>query len=163
MPIQINHGVKGKEYPPYAVTVERGKIKEFARAIGDESPFYMDDEVGRASPWGDIIAPPTFPVTFRNEKAGTKTLLHDLGVDIGRILLLTRLGSRRPAIVWSSVWSAGDVSQLSQLSRSFGDGARTEAAAGRDRVSRSGACSENDEPLPDPWLRRGHEVVAITA
>jgi hypothetical protein len=31
MPIQINHGVKGKEYPPYAVTVERGKIKEFAR------------------------------------------------------------------------------------------------------------------------------------
>ena len=86
MPIQINHGVKGKAYPPYAVTVERGKIKEFARAIGDESPFYLDDEVGRASPWGDIIAPPTFPVTFRNDKAGTETLLHDLGVDIGRIL-----------------------------------------------------------------------------
>jgi len=86
MPIQINHAVKGKEYPPYAVTVERGKIKEFARAIGDESPFYLDDEVGRASPWGDIIAPPTFPVTFRNDKAGTETLLHDLGVDIGRIL-----------------------------------------------------------------------------
>ena len=52
MPIQIDHGIKGKEYPPYAVTVERGKIKEFARAIGDESPFYLDDEVGRASPWG---------------------------------------------------------------------------------------------------------------
>jgi hypothetical protein len=50
MPIQIDHGVKGKEYPLYAVTAERGKIKEFARAIGDESPFYLDDEVGRASP-----------------------------------------------------------------------------------------------------------------
>ena len=86
MPIQIDHGIKGKEYPPYAVTVERGKIKEFARAIGDESPFYLDDEVGRASPWGDIIAPPTFPVTFRSDRAGTETLLHDLGVDIGRIL-----------------------------------------------------------------------------
>ena len=35
MPIQINMAVKGKEYPPYPVTVERGKIKEFARAIGD--------------------------------------------------------------------------------------------------------------------------------
>ena len=35
MPIQINTAVKGKEYPPYAVTVERGKIKEFARAIGE--------------------------------------------------------------------------------------------------------------------------------
>src|SRR5687767_11931989 len=30
MPIQINKAVIGKEYPPYAVTVERGKIKEFA-------------------------------------------------------------------------------------------------------------------------------------
>ena len=35
---------------------------------------------------GDIIAPPTFPVTFRSDRAGTETLLHDLGVDIGRIL-----------------------------------------------------------------------------
>ena len=32
MPIQINTALKGKEYPPYAVTVERGKIKEFRRA-----------------------------------------------------------------------------------------------------------------------------------
>jgi len=86
MPIQINLGVKGKEYPPYAVTVERGKIKEFARAIGDLSPFYLDDTVGRASPWGDIIAPPTFPVTFRDESQDTAALLRDLGVDISRVL-----------------------------------------------------------------------------
>jgi acyl dehydratase len=66
--------------------VERGKIKEFARAIGDLSPFYLDDEVGRASPWGDIIAPPTFAVTFRDERADTGALLKDLGTDISRIL-----------------------------------------------------------------------------
>jgi len=86
MPIQINTSVKGKEYPPYAVTVERGKIKEFARAIGDLSPLYLDDAVAKAGPWGDIIAPPTFPVTFRDEGADTGVLLRDLGVDIGRIL-----------------------------------------------------------------------------
>jgi acyl dehydratase len=86
MPIQVNMAVKGKEYPPFAVTVERGRIKEFARAIGDLNPFYLDDEVGRASPWGDIIAPPTFPVTFRDEKADTGALLRDLGVDISRVL-----------------------------------------------------------------------------
>ena len=39
MPIQINRGVLGKEFPPYAVTVERGKVKEFARAMGDLNPF----------------------------------------------------------------------------------------------------------------------------
>jgi MaoC dehydratase-like protein len=86
MPVQINTAVKGKQYPPYAVTVERGKIKEFARAIGDLSPFYLDDEVAKAGPWGDIIAPPTFPVTFRDERADTGELLRDLGVDISRLL-----------------------------------------------------------------------------
>ena len=86
MPIQINPDVKGKEYPPYPVTVERGKIKEFARAIGELSPFYLDDEVAQAGPWGDIIAPPTFPITFRDERADTGALLRDLGVDISRLL-----------------------------------------------------------------------------
>lgn len=68
------------------MTVERGKIKEFARAIGDLSPFYLDDAVGRASEWGDIVAPPTFPITFRDENADTGVMLRDLGVDISRIL-----------------------------------------------------------------------------
>jgi acyl dehydratase len=86
MPISINTSIKGKEYAPYVVHVERGKIKEFARAIGDLSPFYLDDEVGRASPWGDIIAPPTFAITFRDERADTASLLKDLGTDISRIL-----------------------------------------------------------------------------
>jgi len=86
MPIQINSGLKGKEYAPYVVHVERGKIKEFARAIGDLSPFYLDDDVGRASPWGDIIAPPTFAITFKDERHDTVSFLKDLGTDISRIL-----------------------------------------------------------------------------
>ena len=65
----------GKEYPPYAVTVERGKIKEFARALGDANPLYLDDRVGAASEWGDLIAPPTFSVTFRDETADTAAFL----------------------------------------------------------------------------------------
>jgi acyl dehydratase len=86
MAITVNKDVKGKEYPPFAVTVERGKIKEFARAVGDLSPFYLDDAVGRASEWGDIVAPPTFAITFRDDNADTGTVLRDLGVDISRIL-----------------------------------------------------------------------------
>jgi acyl dehydratase len=82
MPIQLNR-VVGKEYPPYTVTVERGRIKDFARAIGDLNPFYLDDEVGRASVWGDVIAPPTFPISFRDESAD---LLRDIGTDVSRLL-----------------------------------------------------------------------------
>ena len=86
MPLTINKAIVGKEYPPYAVTVERGKIKEFARAIGDLNPLYLDDRVGAASEWGDVIAPPTFAVTFRDEGADTGALLRDLGTDISRVL-----------------------------------------------------------------------------
>jgi acyl dehydratase len=86
MPVEINRGVVGKEFPPYAVTVERGKIKEFARAIGDSNPLYLDDRIGAASEWGDIIAPPTFPITFRDEGADTNALLRELGTDISRVL-----------------------------------------------------------------------------
>jgi acyl dehydratase len=86
MPGAINKGLAGKELAPYAVTVERGKIKEFARAIGDLSPFYLDDRVGQASEWGDIIAPPTFATTFRDESADTAAFLRELGTDVSRVL-----------------------------------------------------------------------------
>lgn len=86
MTIQINKALLGREYPPYAVTVERGKIKEFARAIGDDDPLYLDDRVGAASAWGDVIAPPTFSITFRDEAADTAAFLKELGTDISRIL-----------------------------------------------------------------------------
>ena len=82
MPIQLNR-VVGKEHPPYTVTVERGGIKDFARAIGDLNPFYLDDEIGRASEWGDVIAPPTFPISFRDESGD---LLRDIGTDVSRLL-----------------------------------------------------------------------------
>jgi len=86
MPIQINTSLKGKEFAPYTVTVERGRIKDFARAIGDLNPFYLDDRVGAASEFGDVIAPPTFPITFRDEGFDTSALLKELGTDVSRIL-----------------------------------------------------------------------------
>jgi acyl dehydratase len=86
MPSRINKSLTGKELPPFVVTVERGKIKEFARAIGDLSPFSLDDAVGRASPWGDIIAPPTFATTFRDESHDAGAFLRELGTDVSRLL-----------------------------------------------------------------------------
>lgn len=85
MPNQINKALVGKEFPPFVVTVERGRIKDFARAIGDHNAFYLDDRVGQASQWGDIIAPPTFMTTFRAE-GETGALLRELGTDISRVL-----------------------------------------------------------------------------
>ena len=86
MPSPINKGVIGKESPPFVVTGERGKIKEFARAIGDTNPLYLDDRVGQASEYGDIIAPPTFMTTFREAGGDNADFLRELGTDISRLL-----------------------------------------------------------------------------
>src|SRR5947207_2063631 len=86
MPITLDRAVVGKAFPPYAVTVERGKIKEFARAVGDLNPFYLDDRVGAASEWGDIIAPPTFATTLRDDSLDYTAFLRQLGTDISRVL-----------------------------------------------------------------------------
>jgi acyl dehydratase len=86
MPTHINTNLKGKEFAPYTVTIERGRIKDFARAIGDLNPLYLDDRVGGASEFGDVIAPPTFPITFRDENFDTNALLKELGTDVSRIL-----------------------------------------------------------------------------
>ena len=48
MPIRIDRALVGKEYPAFVVTAERGKIKAFARAIGDLNQNYVDDDIGGA-------------------------------------------------------------------------------------------------------------------
>jgi len=49
----------GTESAPGPVyEVERGAIRRFAEAIGDDNPIYRDPEA--AAPYGGIVAPPTF-------------------------------------------------------------------------------------------------------
>jgi len=54
----------GKKYPAFVYEVGKEKIKEYARAIGDTNPLYLDDEKAKASKYGNIIAPPTFCVVY---------------------------------------------------------------------------------------------------
>ena len=57
----------GKTFPPYEFHVERGKIREFADAIGDPNPIYRDPTYARETELGGIIAPPTLLRTFLYE------------------------------------------------------------------------------------------------
>lgn len=47
-------------------TVERGAVKKFSHAIGDEHPIFVDPEYGKNSRHGENIAPVTFPVTLEH-------------------------------------------------------------------------------------------------
>lgn len=54
----------GKTYPSYTYEVGKEKIKEYAKAIKNPDPHYLDDDFAKKSKYGTIIAPPTFAVVF---------------------------------------------------------------------------------------------------
>jgi acyl dehydratase len=57
----------GKTFPPYEFHVERGKIREFADALGDPNPIYRDPDYAAKSPVSGILAPPTLLRSFLYE------------------------------------------------------------------------------------------------
>ncbi len=46
--------------PPTVYDVEKGAIRRYAEAVGDDNPLYRDDEYAAKSKYGSIIAPPGF-------------------------------------------------------------------------------------------------------
>jgi len=72
----------GKKYPPHVYEVGKEKIKEYARAIGDFNPLYLDDEKAKASKYGGIIAPPTFAVVYAGGPVGQMLMDGDLALNL---------------------------------------------------------------------------------
>jgi acyl dehydratase len=61
----INRDFVGRTFPasaPYEVS--RVKIKDFANAIGDNNPAYLDADAAKALGHPDVIAPPTFAIVI---------------------------------------------------------------------------------------------------
>ena len=63
--MQIDKSLIGVSTDPYVIEVERGQIRRFAEAIGDDNPLWLDRDYARAQGYDDVIAPPTFPVSFQ--------------------------------------------------------------------------------------------------
>ncbi len=50
------------------VTVTADDIRDFARAVGDLNPLYLDRQAARAAGYPDVIAPPMFCMRLRGGK-----------------------------------------------------------------------------------------------
>lgn len=75
----VDSSIIGKASPEFTLTVETGKIKEFAAAIGDDNSAYWDEGIE-----GGIVAPPTFSHVLRSGKM--ELLMGDCGLDATRFL-----------------------------------------------------------------------------
>lgn len=69
---------------PYEVS--RVKIKEFAAAIGDNNPIYRDKAAAQAAGHPDVVAPPTFPITFSLQSGGEALVDPGLGLNLAMVV-----------------------------------------------------------------------------
>ena len=75
--MNIDRGIIGRKSADYACTVEAGKIKEFAAALGETSDIFWNDDPA-------LLAPPTFSHIFRSGKM--QLLMSDCGLDATKFL-----------------------------------------------------------------------------
>ena len=47
----------------FELPIERGKVREFALAVGEDNPIFFDTEAARSAGLPDVVAPPTFTVS----------------------------------------------------------------------------------------------------
>ncbi|NEE32217.1 MaoC family dehydratase, partial [Streptomyces sp. SID7982] len=81
----LDQSFVGRTYPPTpAYEVGREKIREFAEAVGDTHPAYVDSEAARALGHADVIAPPTFVFSITYRAAGVVVQDPQLGLDYSR-------------------------------------------------------------------------------
>jgi acyl dehydratase len=66
----VNKSAIGKTYDPVTYAVGREKIREYARAVGENDPVCMDLEAARAAGYDDLMAPPMFAVVYSAPAVG---------------------------------------------------------------------------------------------
>ncbi|SCF69386.1 MaoC family dehydratase N-terminal domain-containing protein [Streptomyces sp. Cmuel-A718b] len=83
----LDQSFVGRTYPPTpAYEVGREKIREFAEAVGDTHPAFVDQEAARALGHADVIAPPTFVFSITYRAAGVVVQDPQLGLDYSRVV-----------------------------------------------------------------------------
>jgi acyl dehydratase len=76
----------GHTLPRYTVDVEKGRLRFFAKAIGQTDPVYSDDAAARDAGHPALPVPPTFLFCLEMDSPNPAAVRELLGIDIGRVL-----------------------------------------------------------------------------
>jgi len=78
----------GQSFAPFTYEVQRNKIHELTKAIGDENPIYHSSTAAQEAGFSDVPISPTSPTMFShwgNRQSGGSSLA-DVGINVSRIL-----------------------------------------------------------------------------
>lgn len=115
----LNRDFIGREYPSAGTyVVSRAAIRDFAVAINDRNPLYLDREAARAAGYADVIAPPTFLVSMGARDDGPSIIADpDLGLDFSRIVHSEqRFTLHRPVMAGDELSSVMRVVEIKDVS-----------------------------------------------
>jgi acyl dehydratase len=98
----VNAKAVGKSYQPVVYAVGREKAREYARAVGETNPVYLDVEAARAAGYADVVAPPMFAVVYSAPAVGP--LIFDPEIELNFAMMVH--GGQE--FVWDSPVVAGD-------------------------------------------------------
>lgn len=76
----------GHQFSPFTTTVEKGRLRFFAKAIGENDPIYSNENAAIAAGHPNIIAPPTFVFSLKLDGDDPLPILGLLNLDISKIL-----------------------------------------------------------------------------
>lgn len=82
----VQTGAKGRQYAPFHYEVGREKIREYALAVGEQSPLCFDRDAARAAGLRDVMAPPMFAVVYSMGAVAPAVLDPEVGIDFARMV-----------------------------------------------------------------------------
>jgi acyl dehydratase len=82
----LNTDAIGTTYPRTIYAVGREKIREYAYAVGETNPLYLDPEAARAAGYADLVAPPMFAVVYAGRAVAAPLLDPAVGVDFAHMV-----------------------------------------------------------------------------
>ena len=66
--------------------VGREKVREYAHAVGETDPRYLDPEAAREAGFADVVAPPMFAAVYCAPAIGPAILDPEVGIDFARMV-----------------------------------------------------------------------------
>ena len=76
----------GHEVAKSTLAIERGRLRFFAKAIGETNPIYTDEAAAKAAGYADLPAPPTFVFAAELDSGSMFALFDLLSVPLSKLL-----------------------------------------------------------------------------
>ena len=82
----LNRTMIGQALPAHEALVERGRLRSFAKAIGETDPVYIEEASAQAAGHPSLPVPPTFLFCLEMEKPDPFGWFAKVGLELSRIL-----------------------------------------------------------------------------